>query len=330
MLNVTDYLKNNKRTETSDILQRIINENPNRTIYFPDGEYIIDKPIMTPAEPEKSVSLVLANYAVIKAGENWTGDEAMIRLGGIYPANNIYTCGSNYGLEGGIIDGGGKANGISIDSGRETFIRNTSIKNTKIGIIIKRGANGGSSDCDIFGVNIVGTGEKESRGMYICGNDNTFTNMRMAKVFVGVELCSGGNMLRNIHPLYIYGNEEADKAYEESVAFLDNCGDNNYDYCYSDQHATGFYIKGRGISIFDNCYSCFYSDKGTLHRGFASDGEFNCIVSNYKAGFPKNAVLLSEGKSGGQGVFSDIYTREDFIADDTYKKYLRGKAVFPY
>lgn len=285
---------------------------------------------MTPADPKKSVSLVLANFAVIRAGENWNDSEAMIRLGGIYPANDIYTCGSNYGLSGGIIDGAGRANGISIESGRETYIKNTSIKNTKIGIEIKHGANSGSSDSDIFGVNIVGTGDIDSRGVVVGGNDNTFTNMRMAKVFVGVELNSGGNMLRNIHPLYIYGNEEADNAYEKSVAFLDNCGDNNYDYCYSDQHATGFYIKGRGISIFDNCYSCFYSDKGALHRGFACDGEFNCIVTNYKAGFPKNSILLSEGKSGGQGVFSDIYTREDFLSDDTYKKYLRGNTVFPY
>ena len=38
------------------------------------------------------------------------------------------------GIFGGIIDGSGVANGISIDSGRETCIHHVSIKNTKIGI----------------------------------------------------------------------------------------------------------------------------------------------------------------------------------------------------
>lgn len=98
-------------------------------------------------------------------------------------------------------------------------------------------------------MNIVGTGEKDSKGLVVNGYDNTFTNMKIAKVFVGVEICSGGNMLRNIHPLYIYGNEISDAAYEESVAFLDSFGDNFYDYCYSDQYATGFYVKSGGKGV---------------------------------------------------------------------------------
>lgn len=38
MLNVTDYFEKNKKADVSDILQRIINENPNRTLFFPDGD----------------------------------------------------------------------------------------------------------------------------------------------------------------------------------------------------------------------------------------------------------------------------------------------------
>ena len=78
--------------------------------------------------------LQLSNYAVIRAMPTWNHTEAMIRLGGIYPANDILTCGSNYSLTGGIIDGAGVAHGVSIDSGRETAIRNVSIKNVKVSI----------------------------------------------------------------------------------------------------------------------------------------------------------------------------------------------------
>lgn len=131
---VTEYINKKNAKDVSDIIQKIIDENPNRTIYFPDGVYIISKPIVTPADPTKSVALQLSNFAVIKAAEGWAHEEAMIRLGGKDAANNIRTPGSNYYLDGGIIDGSGVAKGVSIDGGRETVIRNTSIKNVVMGI----------------------------------------------------------------------------------------------------------------------------------------------------------------------------------------------------
>ena len=109
---VSDYVDVSSGNDVSDALQKIIDENPNRTIYFPDGVYLISKPILTPAEPKKSVALELSNYAVIKATEGWSHDEAMIRLGGKDAANNIVTPGSNYYLDGGIIDGSGVAKGV--------------------------------------------------------------------------------------------------------------------------------------------------------------------------------------------------------------------------
>ena len=40
---VTDYIKNDGTTDVADEIQKIIDENPNRTIYFPDGVYVIGK-----------------------------------------------------------------------------------------------------------------------------------------------------------------------------------------------------------------------------------------------------------------------------------------------
>ena len=169
----------------SDAIQKIIDENPNRTIYFPDGTYLISKPICTPADPSKSVALELSNYAIIKATEDWNNEEAMIRLGGKAPFNNITTPGSNYYLAGGVIDGSGVAKGVSIDSGRETVIRNTSIKGVSLGIHVKHGANSGSSDADIHSVNIVGNCKPDCVGVLVEGYDNTFTNMRIGGVHIG-------------------------------------------------------------------------------------------------------------------------------------------------
>ena len=50
---VTDYLKANTGEDVSDAIQQIINDNPHRTIYFPDGEYILAKPARDAAEKAK-------------------------------------------------------------------------------------------------------------------------------------------------------------------------------------------------------------------------------------------------------------------------------------
>ena len=99
---ITDYLQPNTGEDVSDAIQKVINENPRKTIYFPDGEYLISKPICTSSNPDKAVSLHLANFAVIKASDAWNSDEAMIRLGG--DNDRVFTTGatgSNYYLYGG-------------------------------------------------------------------------------------------------------------------------------------------------------------------------------------------------------------------------------------
>ena len=317
-------VKADGKRDVSDAIQKIIDENPNSTIYFPDGVYLISKPILTPAEPTKSVALELSNYAVIKAAEGWAHDEAMIRLGGKDAANNIRTPGSNYYLEGGIIDGSGVAKGISIDSGRETVIRNTSIKSVVVGIHVKHGANSGSSDSDIFGVNIVGNNTPESIGVLVEGYDNTFTNMRIGGVHFGFKIRSQANMLRNIHPLY-YGSNNS---YETSCGFLDEAGCNWYDFCYSDEFATAFRIT-KSASHYNNCFAYWYSKRGTKHTIFKSDGEFNSAVMNMHAGHRQhNATtenkILEVGKDGGKGHFAYLHIDdESVVTDRTHERYMK-------
>ena len=172
----TGYLTAPASDGTRDVtagIQRLINENPHRTIFFPDGVYRISSPILTPADPAKSVALLLSDFAVIQASEDWRDEEAMIRLGGKDPFNSITINGSNYGIAGGIIDGNGVADAVSVDSGRETYIRDLSIKHARIGIHVKRGANSGSSDIDVTHVNIVGTDTPDSIDFIIYNIFNT-------------------------------------------------------------------------------------------------------------------------------------------------------------
>lgn len=277
----TDYVCADGKTDVSGVLQQLIDSNPNRTIFFPDGTYLLRKPILTPAHPEKSVDLQLSNFAKIKASQDWDSSEAMIRLGASHPANDIYTCGSNYGINGGIVDGSGIANGISIDGGRETYIRNVNIKNTRIGIHVKHGANSGSSDADIHSVNITGNCNPDSIGVLLEGYDNTLTNMRIAAVFTGVDVRSGGNMLRNIHPLFIFRPWSREQ-FPESVGFRSLVDGNNwFDYCYSDQFAVSFHANSGN---FHDCFAWWYSSREESHIALKSDGPFNGRITSLTVG----------------------------------------------
>ena len=314
-------------TDASAAIQTLIDNNPNRTIYFPDGKYLLSKPVLTPADPKKSVSLCLSSYAEFIAAENWDSDEAMIRLGAKDPANDIRTCGSNYSFSGGIINGSGVASGISIDGGRETVVRDVSIKHTKIGLHIKFGANSGSSDCDISGVNIVGNRARDSIGVLLDGYDNTLTNMRIADVFVGMKINSGGNSLRNIHPLYTCDYTD----YQQSCGFYDISGGNWYNFCYSDHFGIGFRTSENAVNIYDSCFCWWYCNLGERQLAVLADGAFNSIMANFKIGFfdtKTTNIVLEEGKSGGCGVFERLLLKRGIApADSGYQSYLQGKVI---
>ncbi len=312
--------------DLSDAIQTLIDENPNRTLFFPDGEYRISKPILTPADPRKRVDLRLSNFAVLKATEDWSDGEAMVRLGGKDPANTITVNGSNYGLTGGVIDGNGRASGISVDSGRETRICDVNLKHTKIGIRIKVGANNRSSDSDILNVNIVGNGEKDSIGVLIEGFDNTLTNLRIANVATGVKLYAAGNFLRNVHPLYTLDWTD----YENSCGFFDAVGSNWYNMCYSDEFCVGFRNSCRARSVYNSCFAFWYSSNGGKKTAFYSDDAFDSIVTDFNVGFldatTENAVLRYE-KPGGRGVLQNLIVQEELVNNTQYKAYLTGNVI---
>lgn len=307
----------------SDALQRLIDENPNRAIFFPDGEYLLDRPLCTPADPRRSVSLVLSPYAVLRAAENFPAGEAMVRLGAIHPANDIRTPGSNYSFSGGILDGGNRASGISIDGGRETVVRYVSIKHVRIGLHIRHGANNGSSDADVSGVNIIGSGTTDSIGVLLEGYDNTLTNMRIADVFCGVMLRSSGNSLRNIHPLYTCDYTD----YTASVGFDDRAGNNWYSFCYSDHFGVGFRNAPDASCIYTDCFTLWYCGRGGRHVAFRAEGQLRSVLTNFRIGFfnaETENVILEVGEAGGPGVFERLSVNTALTSDETYRDYLVG------
>ena len=334
-LYVTDYVEANTGKDISDELQKLILDNPQRTLFFPDGEYVIAKPICTPANPKNAVHLVLANFATIKASDDWSDTEAMIRLGGTDRAFRITKTGTNNYVSGGILNGNGIAKGLSIDSGREYSIRNISMKDVTCGIHVKFNPEYGSNDSDIFNVNIVGVGTKGSVGLLIDGFDNTFTNMRIANFQTGVKLTGAGNFLKNIHPLFIYKedndfNHRGEIEYAECIGFDDQSNGNWYDICYPDNYAVGFNMITKTVSTYNNCYCYWYSSKGGFETAFNSEGQFNSIITASKVDFKEDTenAYLKVGEEGGTGVVQNPMVKPELSADKAYEDYLVGKVIY--
>ena len=309
-VNIADYVEPNSGKDVWKTIQKVIDENPNKTIYFPDGEYLVTKPIKTSAKFNKSVSLYLSNYAIIKADpENWTGtttitdpssvdsevyrhykdaEDYVIMLGASEHWNTIYEPGSNYFLEGGIIDGSGVANGISIDSGRETRVENVAIKNCVTGFCIKSGANNKSSDSDILNLSIAGTGESNSVGIRVIGYDNTFDGMRVSNVKTGIEIVGGGNFFRDIFCEYTLSKD----LYSNSIGVDEQNGGNWFDLCNIEQFESAYKIVGGSNSVF-NCCSASWND-GTYGQeiAFKAANDFKAAIRN-----PKITFCETEGKA---------------------------------
>lgn len=329
-LDVTDFIDANSGADISDEIQKIIDENPNCVLFFPDGEYLLSKPIYTPADPTKSVSLKLSDFAILRATGEWQEGEAIVQLGGKDPYNTTSIPGSNYSLEGGVIDGSGVADGVSINSGRETAVRFTSIKNTIVGLHIMHGANNGSSDADIYSINIMGNAKEDSVGILLEGHDNTLSNIRIGAIHTGVIICSAGNVLRDIHPLW--GAYEYD--FMTSCGFLEECDGNLYDYCYSDQFATGFRTTRNSKSVFTDCYCYWWSseNKDYTYTGFRADKKFDAKLINFRMGGLTRGcdnVVLSVGQSGGDGVIDNLVVEEKKMTSNlSYKAYEKSENIF--
>lgn len=245
---ITDYLEG-VSGDMSVAIQKAIDENPNKTIYFPDGTYPVYKPIKTSADPAKCVSFRLSTYAVITAGggkTNWEADGmSVIQLGA---KDDVKSLDAKYSFIGGVVNAGavGTTGAIEVCGGN-VLINNVSIKKAEIGITVKGGAR-----ADIDSCVVTGNGENTSIGVLVESEENTLTNMRICHITIGVKLTGANNVLRNIHPLFV------DDDSRWSTGFYDVSAGNFYDVCYSDQFAVAFYMGENTRSIYNSCFGFWY------------------------------------------------------------------------
>ncbi len=316
-ISVKDYVREGE--DCTSVIQNLIYENSGRTLYFPDGTYIISKPIVLSADSITKVSLELSDFAVIKAADSWSSEDAMICIG----ANDIDIdeAGAGAQIEGGIIDGSGKAKGIAVLGARDSFISSVSIKNATVGLVL-----GGEHDTrtTVENINIV-CGENDSFvGMEILSNSNAFENVLIDGPHIGVKLTGKNNILKNIRATY---NGSA----TTSIGFEDNGKANNYDICFSENYSTGFYmgaeVKG---SVYVGCYT-FWNNDIEEQTAYRTEASFNATVRSCRADFDSadavTAYLLAGEENGTGRIVWPLIKNVDNIDGADHEIYLGDTLV---
>ncbi len=320
-ISVADYVT--AGADNAREIQALINANPGRTLYFADGTYTISEPITTSAHPDEKVSFELADYAIIKASNDWSASKAMIRIGAtnrdVFHEEEGPT---NTGITGGIIDGNGKAKGIAIEGGRDNAITSVTVKNTTVGIVLGD-YEGYRAKTVVENTDIVGIGDG-SVGIDITSDINYLDIVQIDNCEIGVRISSKGNSLRNTHVTYA-GKQVSSRGYE------DNGEQNNYDFCYAENYASGFYMgDGANGSTYTSCYA-FWSNGLAKQTAFETEGKFNSVVRSCRADFvdaSADASLLKVGEAGGSGrILYPIVKRLNNVDDKTYTGYLGESTV---
>ncbi len=300
-----------------ETLQKLINDNPNRTIYFPDGVYTVSQPLVISTEPEKRVSLRLSQYAVISATTGWKRGEPVIHFGKGETADesNIDAVGARCYVSGGTIDGKESGVGIRIDGKGNILINHIALKNVLVGVEIN------TDNVDVDSITGTGNSARDSGYILINGSNNTVTNLRMCEGYYGIKLLKENNTLRNLHPLI--GPMREDPG---TIGFWDLSRGNFYDYCYGDQHAMTFKLCDGNTSVLNGCYGYWYSNANGRHYGIYADGRFNSVVYGTRIDMchpsdVSNAYIVVR-EDGGDGKIVNCYfhSGDDFYS--TFIKYL--------
>ena len=299
---ISDYASLVSGNDYTAAIKKAIEENPMKTIYFPDGEYAVTESIVIPADASKSVSLRLSAYATIKASA-WTDPSAAVIRFGVGEASEEIFDSRNVYLIGGIVDASGAATGISIEGSKDVLVSNVAIKNAFCGIHIKKGNNPTSAiSADVENVIITGNGAADSVGVLVEGTNNTLTNVTASGVSCGLKCTETGsdNMFRSIRAIAT----DAMAANVDLAGFYDMSTGNQYDVCCSDQFATGFLVES-GNSVFNGCVVDWWSADNGYHVGFRATGKLNSVISNSTVSHSDDVAIdayLLVGEKGGEGV----------------------------
>lgn len=276
--------------DDTNAIQKLINNNPKNTLYFPNGNYLISAPLTVPADKDLSVSFKLDNYARIFTN---TEIESLFEIGKIIVENRSNQDNDWLWFEGGILDCNNTTYGF-YGHARKGYIRINktifiNIKNYGLYLDYYTGeinsGNAKITNCAFWG--ITSDTEDISTAIYSKSSDNEFIGIRIQRTKKGV-ISKGGNYFSDFHITTQWANTLVANLQNETVGFeLD--GENFLNQCYVDTYAKAFHSKS-GIHYLTECYTYYWFSNSELRNYilYITDGSFRC--SNCKFNLPNQGI----------------------------------------
>lgn len=253
-------------TDDTTAIQDCIDNNPHKTIYFPEGTYLISAPLVIPKGNEYQVNLLLDENAVIKTE---TEIDSLLEIGAD-DTPGTYDRYSPYGkltIQGGTWDATNTTHALYTTSNRKfTIFKDLYVINVeKYGIYLDRGnqAESISTDARLFNISISGNGadiNPDAVGLYVYGTDNEFDEIRIQAIKKCIRCNSGGELFSNLHLTASYSNNSLGYAdYNNTIGVeLTADGPYNFNNLYVDTYAQAIAINGSNVDCYINNLQTFY------------------------------------------------------------------------
>lgn len=288
-------------TDDTQAIQDLIDNNHLKTLFFPDGKYLLSAPLQIGTTNAECVSLKLSPNAVIMAKEN-EGAEYLIEIGKQQGTWDRYEEGNCCIIDGGLWDAENCTIGAihHIGNRKESQFLNMQVMNAHKGFVLDIG-NGSSSSSDVYmsNLNIFGRSSYEdgSIGIEIYGYDNKINNVRMARFQTGVYDASG-NYFNNIHVLMSEGGVPmTDAQFNKTTCYVHtgNGGDSKLIDFYNDTCAIGFVQEGNNFTSLIHCFQYWWKSSAganiVLYRSASgSPSELNITDCNVQLPATANTV----------------------------------------
>ncbi len=310
---VSDYIKSGD--DASTVIQKLIDENPGRTLYFKDATYELSTPLVVPTDTGKTVGFELSKYAVLKASSSWSSTDAMIR----FVANDDGMGGGTF--EGGVIDGNGKAKGIAIEGGKNVYILNSSIRNITTGLSIADF----SATALIKDINIAGASADSSTGVLVNGSGSYMSEINIFNTKIAVDVDGELNRFTNVIAEYSGSSADAYGFYDHSTS-----GDNIFQMCKTNNYPIGFMLSESCNSLFLECCTD-WSSATAKQWAFKVDGKLNAkeiraCKAEFTSASSDNAYL--KASSGGSGkILMPIIVGSDLLDSQEHSSYIEGTST---
>lgn len=295
VINVLDYdVDNTGTTDCASIINTLILNNPLKTIYFPDGDYLLTQSIDIPRDYDKGVNLFLSQNARIFANSDIENlvqvgltvidensldykvslNKILFILGGKFDCNNITrTC-------------------IKYDNHRQDFrLLDTSLLNfVSYGFLAMETVSGNAfiSNCLIFG----NSSENISIGIEDNGYDNYYNLLTIHNCMTGVRLIGGGATLDNVHVTCMYSRTPSTAEFQRTIGFEIIGNYTNWlSNVYADTCYIGFKINSGKNYITNGTVGWYYTDELSNIYGIKIEDDTACVfLSNFNFDMPNSGL----------------------------------------